>query len=275
MRKRSNSWVLTADSYGAKSYSRLMGRAINVASGWLSNSKMLNLKSPDSLRDELKELCLFPSEGVGEEQSLIEAQKYFLNPSLQVHHPYCVAHLHCPTTYASQMAEVLINVSNQSMDSWDQSPSATIVEQSVIDELRQRIGYDAGYAGIFTSGGTQSNLMGLLLARDRYAFDNWGVDVKSEGLPAEAQKMVVVCSNQAHFSIHKSLAILGLGANSVVPVRCLQDGSLDVRELGVCLQELKAQALHPFAVVATIGTTDRGGIDPVGDIAEVVTRYGL
>jgi len=275
MLKPSISGVITADSYGAKSYRRLMGKAVDVAGNWLGASKMISWKSPDILRNELKGLCIFPSEGVGEEQSLLEAQEYFLNPSLQVHNPYCMAHLHCPTTYASQMAEVIMNVSNQSMDSWDQSPSATIIEQAVIDELRQRIGYGPGCAGVFTSGGTQSNLMGLLLARDRYALDNWGVDVKNEGLPAEAQKMVVICSDQAHFSVYKSLAILGLGASSVVPVKCLQDGSLDAHELLACLQKLKSQSLHPFAIVATVGTTDRGAIDPILEISEVATNYGL
>jgi glutamate/tyrosine decarboxylase-like PLP-dependent enzyme len=77
-----------------------------------------------------------------------------------------VAHLHCPSLVISQAAEVLINATNQSMDSWDQSPSATIIEMKLIEWLRARVGYPAGDAGVFTSGGTQSNLMGLMLARD-------------------------------------------------------------------------------------------------------------
>jgi L-2,4-diaminobutyrate decarboxylase len=79
-----------------------------------------------------------------------------------------VAHLHCPSLVVSQAAEVLINATNQSMDSWDQSPSATIIEIKLIEWLRTRVGYQAGDAGVFTSGGTQSNLMGLMLARDAF-----------------------------------------------------------------------------------------------------------
>lgn len=45
------------------------------------------------------------------------AIEYFLKDSLSVHHPQCVAHLHCPSTVISRAAEVLINATNQSMDS--------------------------------------------------------------------------------------------------------------------------------------------------------------
>ena len=76
-----------------------------------------------------------------------------------------MAHLHRPSPSLAA-AEVLINATNQSMDSSIRSPSATIIEIKLIEWLRTRVGYQAGDAGVFTSGGTQSNLMGLMLARD-------------------------------------------------------------------------------------------------------------
>ena len=69
---------------------------------------------------------------------------------------------------ASQIAEVLINATNQSMDSWDQSPAGSIMEEHLIDWLRQKAGYGEG-----TSGGTQSNLMVVLLARDWAIAKHW------------------------------------------------------------------------------------------------------
>ena len=85
-----------------------------------------------------------------------------------VSHPRCIAHLHCPPLIPALAAEVLIAATNQSMDSWDQSPAATILEQQLIDWLCGQFGWDGAADGIFTSGGTQSNFMGMLLARDRY-----------------------------------------------------------------------------------------------------------
>lgn len=94
----------------------------------------------------------------------------------------------------SQIAEVLINATNQSMDSWDQSPAGSLMEVQLIDWLRQKVGYGSGQAGVFTSGGTQSNLMGVLLARDWCIAKNWKDEngnpwsVQRDGIPAEAMK---------------------------------------------------------------------------------------
>src|SRR5690606_39822322 len=125
--------------------------------------------------------------GLGNEASSERAVEFFLKDSLSVHHPQCVAHLHCPSLVVSQAAEVLINATNQSMDSWDQSPSATIIEIKLIEWLRTRVGYQAGDAGVFTSGGTQSNLMGLMLARDA-VFARQGHSVHKKVLSATLLK---------------------------------------------------------------------------------------
>ncbi|MDW7563596.1 pyridoxal-dependent decarboxylase, partial [Klebsiella pneumoniae] len=130
---------------------------------------------------------------------------------LIVHRPRTFPHLHCPTMVMSQIAEVLINATNQSMDSWDQSPAGSLMEVQLIDWLRQKVGYGSGQAGVFTSGGTQSNLMGVLLARDWCIAKNWKDEngnpwsVQRDGIPAEAMKDVkVICSESAQLSMQKN-----------------------------------------------------------------------
>ena len=59
----------------------------------------------------------------------------------------------------------------------------------MIDWTLQRIGLPAGSDGIFTSGGTQSNLMAMLLVRDSWcARQHPGHLIKQRGLPPEAGK---------------------------------------------------------------------------------------
>lgn len=162
----------------------------------------------------------------------------FLNKSLKVHHPHSLAHLHCPTMVTSQIAEVLINATNQSMDSWDQSPAGSLMEVQLIDWLRQKVGYGAGQAGVFTSGGTQSNLMGVLLARDWCIAKNWKDEdgrpwsVQRDGVPNEAMRNVkVICSENAHFSVQKNMAMMGMGFQSVVTVPVNENAQMDVDAL--------------------------------------------
>ena len=92
-------------------------------------------------------------------------------PSSRIPWPSAIltrAHLHCPPLLAALAAEVVISALNQSMDSFDQAPIATIVEQKLIRWLCGEAGYPAGADGTFTTGGSQSNYMGLLLARDAF-----------------------------------------------------------------------------------------------------------
>ncbi|MGB8063265.1 MAG: hypothetical protein WCF26_15325 [Candidatus Sulfotelmatobacter sp.] len=73
--------------------------------------------------------------------------------SISVNHPRTAAHLHCPPLLASLTAEVVIGALNQSMDSFDQAPIATIVEQKMIRWLCAHAGLPATADGTFTTGG--------------------------------------------------------------------------------------------------------------------------
>ena len=107
----------------------------------------------------------------------------------------------------SQIAEVLINATNQSMDSWDQSPAGSLMEVQLIDWLRQKVGYGSGQAGVFTSGGTQSNLMGVLLARDACIAKNWKDETVIRGLFSVmvSLRMQCVTSKSSVLKMHTSL----------------------------------------------------------------------
>ncbi len=81
------------------------------------------------------------------------------------------------------------------MDSWDQSTAATLVEQQLIDWLCQLYGYGPDADGTFTSGGTQSNFMGMLLARDAYARNVLAWNIQQQGLPPEANRFRILAED--------------------------------------------------------------------------------
>lgn len=81
-----------------------------------------------------------------------EAGRLLLANSVRVHQPTCVAHLHCPTLQAGQVGEVLLASANQSLDSWDQSPAASVLEQQLCDFLVQLADLPATGDGVFTAG---------------------------------------------------------------------------------------------------------------------------
>jgi hypothetical protein len=267
------------DSKAITDYETAMHNAVQAVSSWLKNEKMYtggSIKQMRALVDGFKPT----KEGMGVQKSLDHLVEIFLNPSLKVHHPHSLAHLHCPTMVASQIAEVLINATNQSMDSWDQSPAGSIMEEHLIDWLRQKAGYGEGTSGVFTSGGTQSNLMGVLLARDWAIASHWKNEdgsewsVQRDGIPADAMKKVkVICSENAHFSVQKNMAMMGMGFQSVVTVPSNANAQMDVAALEQTLAQLKTEGKIAACIVATAGTTDAGAIDDLKAIRKLADEY--
>ena len=271
--------LLCNDAASIADYTSAMDQATKAVAAWLQNDKMYTGGSIKELRSAI---AFNPSkEGLGVEKSLERMVELFLNKSLKVHHPHSLAHLHCPTMVTSQIAEVLINATNQSMDSWDQSPAGSLMEVQLIDWLRQKVGYGAGQAGVFTSGGTQSNLMGVLLARDACIAKNWKDEngnpwsVQRDGVPADAMRKVkVICSENAHFSVQKNMAMMGMGFQSVVTVPVDANARMDMVALEKTMAQLQAEGKIVACVVATAGTTDAGAIDPLHQVREISNKYG-
>ncbi|MFG3051937.1 pyridoxal phosphate-dependent decarboxylase family protein [Kitasatospora sp. NPDC048239] len=184
--------------------------------------------------------------------------------------PACAAHLHCPPLAVAAAADLAVSALNPSQDSWDQAPAATALETGLLAELAALVGYDPAQAtGVLTSGGTESNLMGLMLARDQ-KLD--GI-VELDGLPAGGAPRIIA-SHAAHFSVQRAAALLGLGERAVVPVPVDRHLRMEPAALERVLAEVTWAGQTPIALVATAGTTDTGAIDPLHAAADLAARYG-
>ncbi|MBA0190943.1 aspartate aminotransferase family protein [Pectobacterium carotovorum] len=264
--------ILASSAQSIEAYQDAIAQSSQAVMQWLQQPEMYQGKTVAELRERIT--LDFNPQGLGNQAAIERAIEYFLKDSLSVHHPQCVAHLHCPSLVVSQAAEVLINATNQSMDSWDQSPSATIIEMKLIEWLRTQVGYQSGDAGVFTSGGTQSNLMGLMLARDAF-FARQGHSIQQDGLVGNLKKIKVFCSENAHFSVQKNMALLGLGYQCVTLVKTDRFARMDLNDLAEKVALAKANGEQILAIVATAGTTDAGAIDPLRAIATLAAEHQI
>ncbi|MER7680735.1 lysine decarboxylase DesA [Streptomyces sp. NPDC096934] len=192
---------------------------------------------------------------------LDELEEVYLRDAVYFHHPRYLAHLNCPVVIPAVLGEAVLSAVNSSLDTWDQSAGGTLIERRLIDWTNGRIGLGPAADGVFTSGGSQSNLQALLLARE---------EAKTDDLA----RLRVFASEAGHFSVKKSAKLLGLGADSVVTIPVDHDKRLQTLALARELERCRAEGLVPMAVVATAGTTDFGSIDPLPEIAELCARYG-
>lgn len=228
---------------------------------------------PAALRELIHGVALSPGGSASLQGVIEDTAALVARHSVFVQHPHCIAHLHTPPLLAGMAADRFMSAQNQSLDSWDQSGAATYVEQHVSDWLCQCFGYGMSADGVFTSGGTQGNIMALLIARDWAVRRISGHDVQLDGLPSYHTKLRIVGSTKSHFTLRKAAAIMGLGQRAMVTVASRPDGTMEVDALEQTLAGLKQSGLIPFAVVGTAGTTDHGAIDDLVAIATLAKRH--
>ncbi|NCC65717.1 MAG: aminotransferase class V-fold PLP-dependent enzyme, partial [Spirochaetia bacterium] len=112
-------------------------------------------------------------------------------------------------------------------------------------------------------------------SRDWYCLHRLGHDVKKKGLPSCYNKLRIYTSEVSHFSVEKSAHLLGLGYDAVVKVGVDDLCRMDVEALQQLIEQDKQKGLLPMCVVATIGTTDYGSIDPIEKISALCKKEGM
>lgn len=262
---------LTSDGNSQAEFLRLITQAAEIVCNSLPKASYAG-RSPDELR-KLVSPELLPGTGQNWE-TIAETLRTVVANSVFVGHPNTIAHLHCPPLLPALAAEVVISALNQSMDSFDQAPIATIFEQEMVRWLCREAGFPETADGTFTTGGSHSNYMGLLLARDACVDKHWNWSVQKCGLPPKARLARIFCSEVAHFTVEKSAAQLGLGTEAVVRIEVDEQFRMKPSALRGSLYRAVAEGLRPMAVVATAGTTDLGSVDPLREIAEIAHEWG-
>ncbi|MBV7530033.1 aspartate aminotransferase family protein [Chitinophaga sp. sic0106] len=209
------------------------------------------------------------------EELIAEVHDLYIQHATAFHLPQYIAHLNCPVVIPALAAEVIISAVNSSQDTYDQSAGGTFIERRMVDWTCEQLGFGNLGDGIFTGGGSQSNLMGLLLARDHFALRTDGVNIKKDGLPPNAQRYRIFVADTAHFSNQKNASLMGLGEQAVIKVKTDQRFRMDTAALRQAIETELAAGNIPIAIVATAGTTDFGNIDPLREIAALATYYQL
>jgi L-2,4-diaminobutyrate decarboxylase len=211
-----------------------------------------------------------PTDDIG--AALDELGRIYLEDAVYFHHPRYLAHLNCPVAIPALLGEAILAPINSSLDTWDQSAGGTLIERRLVAWTAARLGMGDEADGVFTSGGSQSNLQALLIARDETCA-RLAAHGRTMSRPAMLHQLCVLTSEVSHFSIAKSAALLGLDPDAVIAVPSDPDRRMRVDALDAELDRCRRAGRVPMAVVATAGTTDFGSIDPLDDVATSCARH--
>ncbi len=270
-----NNFFLTDSPLDKELYSSVIGRTTEAIIRSFDNSRAYTGPEPMELKELIHMDSILPEKGLGFDRVLQMAEEKILPNMLRPSSTDYMPHLHSPALMESLAAEQIISAFNQSMDSWDQAPAATEIEVDVTNHLCALYGYGRNADGVFTSGGSQSNQTAIILARDWFCNTILRHDVKKFGLPENFRKLRMYTSCISHFSMEKSAHILGLGYESVVKVPVNEKKQMDYEALERLVEDDVRNGNIPFLIVATVGTTDFGSIDPMSKIRSLCDRHNM
>ena len=152
------------------------------------------------------------------------------------------------------MGDLIAAGLNNNLLAHELSPSVSLLEESICKWFSIKLGFSDLAGGVAASGGTLSNLNALVTARN-YA-----------GLETDP-KAVYLISEDAHSSFEKCNRIMGLEKNNLIKVKTDKDGCMDMIELKKTVNKCSIEGKRIFAIVATLGTTVRGAIDPIDNLS--------
>jgi L-2,4-diaminobutyrate decarboxylase len=158
---------------------------------------------------------------------------------------------------------------NQGVTNWQVSPGGAMLEELCGKALCRMFGFAKEADATFMYCGTYANQHALYLALHRQA-ETEGFDLNQEGLQGfkDPRRLVVLTSEDAHFSLKHAVRTLGIGEQGLIPLKVDEKRRIDANNLREKLDELDGKK-DIFCVVATAGTTSCGSIDPILPIAQI------
>ena len=129
--------------------------------------------------------------------------------------------------------------------------------------------------GAFCSGGTVANITALWIARNRLLkADGNFKGIAAQGLVAGMlhygyKGLAVLISERGHYSLGKSVDLLGIGRENLIGIKTSADNKVDVDAMREKALELEAQGIKVMAIIGVAGTTETGNIDPLEDMANL------
>lgn len=198
----------------------------------------------------------------GDLQTLIgEACDALSSRYYNTRHPRSLAHMVPPPAIASVLGDLIKGASNQCAFTWRQGPLVPDVEAEVIKWMTRALGLPRNSAGLFTSGGTISNYIATYLALAR-----------ARGLH-DSERLCVITSDQAHFSIQKAALLTGIGHRGLFFAPTESNGRISPGSLMRTVDRALGQGYRPFLLICTAGTTNAGVLEPIEPYESIARHF--
>lgn len=183
-------------------------------------------------------------------------------------HPGWFAYFPANNSPPSVLAEILTAGMGAQCMIWQTSPAAAELEEVVMEWLRRMLGLPEGMAGVIQDTASTATLCALLTAREKAT----GFAVNDRGYQ---ERLAVYASAETHSSVDKAVKIAGYGIKQLRRIPTDRNFAMQPAKLEQAIIQDREQGLIPACVVATLGTTSSGAVDPLLPVGAVCRRQDV
>ena len=243
-----------------------LGRAVTAIitafAASLDSRRVTSTATPQELEKIFDEP--FPEQGITTEAILERFTRDVITDAMQVPSPRYYGQFNPTPLPIGVWADALASALNQNAGAWRNGPTSAMIEARVLRWLCELIGYGPKSFGVLASGGTEANLIALKCARDRAQ-----QTAILHGLRSAPGDLTVYASEQCHFSIERSVDILGLGRNSLRKISTDEKFHISTDALQKQIDADRSAGCTPCCVIGIAGATSTGVIDPLPELAAI------
>lgn len=246
---------------------KMLNKTVAIIKKYYDHSEkhpVLKYTSPDTFKKNIK--LNIAKKGMGIDELFNEIEKIALN-SPKTNSKWFFNLLVGGEILPAVMAEMLTAVLNNTMHTYKSAGIHILIEQEVIKFLLKKVGYKKG-DGIFGPGGSLTNMIALVLARNEKSSS-----IKKSGIRGE--KLVGYTSDQAHYSTEKFISVTGLGKDAIRIIPTDEKWKMNIKKLEENIISDKKKGYIPFYINATAWTTVLGAFDPIEKIAKIAKKHKI
>jgi glutamate/tyrosine decarboxylase-like PLP-dependent enzyme len=221
--------------------------------------------SPEEIRNKMD--TFLQEEGCTHEELYRHIEDY-LEYSVKTGHRQYFNQLWSGFSLPGFLGDIITSLTNTSMYTYDVAPVASTLETDLIEKMGKAVGF-RDPDGIFVTGGSNGNLIAMLIARN-LKFP----DVRTHGFPNNTRLKAFV-SDQAHYSFEKAANIIGVGGDNIHKIPSDERGRMIPQKLEEEIERQTKNNNQPFFIGATAGTTVKGAFDPLEEISVISKRHDL
>jgi aromatic-L-amino-acid/L-tryptophan decarboxylase len=198
-----------------------------------------------------------------------EFMRYILPFAAGNVHPGFFGWVHGAGTPVGVLAEMLAAGLNANLGGRDHIPIE--VERQVVEWMRKLFGFPEGATGLFVTGASMANLIGVLVARDAVL----GFETRSAGVSPSGKRLSAYASEAVHGCVGRALDIAGIGSDALRRVKVDDRYRIELNALREAIDADRDAGFTPFLVVGTAGTVDTGAIDNLNALANLASEKAL